>query len=140
MAKMRVDFTGVEDGGGNFDIQPGKYLAKVKEVTVEGPGKSGYKYLKWNLVIAEGVHKGAHINHITTLKPEGLFSLRNTMMACGLNIPKGPVNFDPANLAGKTLGIEVFIKETDDGDYANVKNVYNPAEQEDDTDGDEEVF
>ena len=139
MAKLSVDFTNVAEGGGNFDIAPGRYIAKVVDVKLEGPGQSGFKYLKWELSIAEGVHKNARINHITTLKPEGLFSLRDTLTACGLNIPKGPVSFDPAKLTGKTLGIDVGIREYDGKEYPNVKGVYNPAEEDGDDDANDVV-
>lgn len=140
MAKMKVDFTGVSDGGGaDFDIKPGKYHVEVIEVTVEGPGTSGYKYLKWVLSITEGVHKKARINHITTLKPEGLFNLRNTLMACGLTIPKSAISFDPDKLVGKEFGIEVVMradKKTGD-EYPNVKNVFSLEDEEDGEDDDD---
>lgn len=145
MAKMKVDFTGVSDGGADFDIQPGRYHVKVMEVTLEGPGESGYKYLKWVLSITEGVHKSARINHITTLKPDGLFNLRNTLQACGLDIPKSAVSFDPDKLVGKTLGIVVAMREdrkNPGNAYPNVKSVFSLADEEegDDEDDDADVI
>ncbi len=116
MCAWTIDFSGVSDGG---TIEPGKYVAKVKNITKED-GKSGYPYLKWELVIASGSAKGLHINHITTLKPEGLFNLRNTLIACGLNVPKSVVKLDPKKIIGKQLGIEVKLREYDGKEYPNV--------------------
>lgn len=142
MAKMKVDFTGVSDGGANFDIQPGKYHVKVVEITKE-QGKE-YPYLKWSLSITEGVHKAARINHITTLKPEGLFNLRNTLIACGLNIPKSAISFDPDKLVGKEFGIDVAMRKdkTTGDEYPNVKSVFSleDDEEEPEEDDDDVVF
>lgn len=113
-----VDFSSVSDEKGK--VTPGVYVAKVKEITKE-QGASGYPYLKWNLLICSGKAKGLHINHITTLKPAGLFNLRNTLIACGLNVPKSVVKVDPNQLKGRTLGIKVEMRKINDGnEYPNV--------------------
>lgn len=140
--KVKVDFTGVADGAVGFDIKPGKYVAKVVDVEYVEKGKSGYPYLKWTLSIAEGVHKSARINHITSLKPEALFNLRNTLIACGMEVPKAAVSIDFDKLKGRILGIEVFIRETDDGEYPNIKNVFAPkaVDEDGEEDDDDEVI
>ena len=125
MAKIKVDFSGVTDS--NFDVVPGKYNAKVREIT-QDKGKSGYPYLRWKLVILNGASKGSYIDHITTLKPEGLFNLRNTLIACGLDVPKSAVSFDPAALKGKVFGIEVIQPE--DSDYPQIKKVFQVKDEE----------
>lgn len=129
MAKIKIDFTGVSEGGG-YDVSVGKHEAKVQSISQED-GASGYPYLKWMLVITSGKDKGKLISHITTLKPEGLFNLRNTLLACGLDIPKSAVSFDPDKLKGKTLGIEVVITKGKDGaDYPNVKKTFRLEEED----------
>ncbi len=125
MAKFKIDFSGVEDVDFG-EIAPGKYLAKVKEITKEEG--SSYPYLKWNLVIASGKAKGLHINHITSLSPKALFNLRHTLLAIGLKVPKSAVNIDPDKLVGKTLGIETYMKDFDGKEYANVKKVFPASE------------
>lgn len=123
MSKMSVDFSGVSD---SEYAQPGKYIAKVKDITKES-GKE-YPYLKWELVIMSGKSKGASINHITSLKPSALFNLRNTLIACGFNIPKSAIAIDFDKVKGKTLGIEVTNREYEGKDYANVKSVFPPSD------------
>ena len=125
MAKFKVDFTGVEDK--DFpEIAPGKYLAKVEEISKEEG--SEYPYLKWKLSIVSGGAKGLHINHITSLKPSALFNLRNTLIALGLNVPKSAVNIDPDKLVGKTMGIEVIMRPYEGKEYPNVKKTFPASE------------
>lgn len=121
--KLNLDFSKVESGGG---IKEGKYIAVVEEIT-KGEGKE-YPYLKWNLKILNGGAKGLHINHFTTLKPSGLFNLRNTLEACGLKVPKSAVSLDINKLVGKKLGIEVIMRETDGKEYPNVKKTFKAEE------------
>lgn len=142
MAKIKVDFTGVSDGGG-FDVSPGRHSAKVKSIEyVDGKSTpSGYASLKWMLVITEGIDKGKTIRHNTTFKPEGLFNLRNTMIACGLTVPKAALNFDPDKLVGKELGIEVVMvadKVDKSKEYANVKSTF-PLTEEEEGEGEDEI-
>lgn len=123
MAKFTVDFSGVEDK--NF-LEPGKYTAKVKSVSKEEG--SEYPYLKWVLVVLGPTSKGTEISHITSLKPSALFNLRNFLISCGVNVPKKAVSFDPSNIFGKTLGIEVAMREYNGKDYANVKRTFSASD------------
>ena len=121
MAKFTVDFSKVEDS--SFEtIAPGRYVAKIEEITKEEGTKA--PYLKWSLKIMSGGAKGLHINHITTLSPNALFGLRDTLIALGVKVPKSAVAIDPDKFVGKELGIEVFIKKQDDKEYANIKKVF----------------
>lgn len=115
--KWKLDFSGVEDKG--FDIDPGKYLAKVK--SIEKKSGSEYPYLEWKLVITTGSAKGSMITHRTTLKPSGLFNLRNTLIALGLEVPKSAIALDPSKLIGKQLCIEVVNEPYEGKDYPKVK-------------------
>jgi len=120
MSKINVDFSGVEDNGG---VAVGNHTAKVVSVTKE-PGQGEFPYLKWDLVITSNISKGLHINHITSLKPSALFNLRNTLTALGVTVPKSAITFDPDALRGKSLGIEVFLKESEGKEYSNIKKVF----------------
>ena len=121
MAKMKVDFSGVSESGG---VAVGKHIAKVVGITKEAGDE--YPYLKWDLVVVGGVSNKLHINHITSLKPSALFNLRNTLEALGMTVPKAAISFDPDALVGKTLGIEVFLKDVDGKEYSNIKKVFKP--------------
>ena len=121
MAKYKVDFSGVSDSG---SITPGNHPVKVAAITKEA-GKD-YPYLKWDLVITSGPCKGLHINHITSLDPKALFNLRNTLISLGLNVPKSALTFDTDALVGRAMGIEVFLKKSEDGtkEFSNVKKTF----------------
>ena len=126
MAKFKVDFSNVEDTVLTDRIPPGEYKAKVKSVTVQKKEGGEYPYLKWELVILTGPAKGLQINHITSLKPAALFNLRNTLVACGLEVPKAAVAIDTDKLTGKTLGIKVDIQSRNGGEYPTVVKVFRP--------------
>jgi hypothetical protein len=121
MSKVSVDFSNVSEGG-KFTVPVGEYVAKIKSCTKEH-GQSGFDYLKWTLIIASGGCKGNEITHNTTLKPEGLFALRDFLTACGLVIPKSVINFDPDKMIGKSLGIIVGEREYNGNIYPQIKKV-----------------
>lgn len=112
---IKVDFSKVRDS-----VVAGTYIAKVKSIKQE-TSSTGGQYLKWELVVLTGASKGLTVNHITSLKPEALFNLRNTLIACGYNIPKSAVNVDINKCIGKMLGIEVTMREYEGNEYPNVK-------------------
>jgi len=123
MAKFKVDFSELEEG--KAEIQPGKYKARIEEITKEDGAKA--PYLKWKLKIMNGSAKGLHINHITSLAPNALFNLRDTLVALGISVPKAAVAIDPDKFIGKMLGIEVAMRPYDGKEYPNVKKVYSVA-------------
>lgn len=107
MPRLNIDFTDVGDG---FSIPPeGDYVCKVKSITLEDGNKG--KYLKWTLVIGTGPEKGSQVFHNTTLVPAGLFNLRNTIIACGFDVPKSVVQINTDNYIGKIVGITVSHRE-----------------------------
>ena len=107
MPRLNIDFTDVGDG---FSIPPeGDYVCKVKTITLEDGNKG--KYLKWTLVIGTGPEKGSQVFHNTTLVPAGLFNLRNTIIACGFDVPKSVIQINTDNYIGKIVGITVRHRE-----------------------------
>src|SRR5690606_11994980 len=114
-------------------------------------------YLKWVLEIIDGKHKGKVLYHNTSLQPQALFSLRNTLEALGMEVPQTVVELDLDNLIGlkaavsveievyqgkeKSRVVEVFALEDlveDDEDYEVDDEDYEVDDDEDDEDDDDE--
>lgn len=107
MPKISVDFSGVEEG---FKLpEEGQQICKIKSVELKDGQKA--KYLKWTLVIGTGPDKGAQIFHITSFSPNALFNLRNTLIACGQNVPKSSFQVNTDLCIGKIVGITVAHQE-----------------------------
>jgi len=121
MSKIKVDFSELEER--STEIQPGKYKACIEEITKEEGQKA--PYLKWKLKITNGLAKGLHINHITSLAPNALFNLRDTLIALDIKVPKSAVTIDPSRFIGKTLGIEVVMRSYEGKEYPNIRKVYS---------------
>src|SRR5690606_28865621 len=93
---LKVDFTNVEPGG---KVPEGDYPVVVKEITVE-ESQNGNPYLKWVFSVADGRHKGKQLYHHTSLQPQALFNLRNTLEALGMEVPQKAIQLDLDNLIG----------------------------------------
>lgn len=96
---LKVDFTGVESSG---KVQEGRQLAEVLECGVKESESSGNEYINWKLKA-----KGGNIYHTTSLQPQALWNLRNTLEAMGLEVPEAALDLDLAEYPGMELGIEV---------------------------------
>ena len=107
-AGLTVDFSHVDEGGAR--LPAGDYVVKVEKVELK-EGQQ-YPFLRWTLVVITGEYKGKKILHITTLKPEALFGLRNMLIAIGVNVPKGKVTLKLKDYVGKVLGVYV-----EDGEF-----------------------
>ena len=120
MAKaMKIDFSGTEKeirrGGKAAHIPEGDYLFKVvKHETRKNKAGTG-RYFSWQMQCVSKKYKGKTIYHITSLKPDALWNLRNLIHAClGRNVAGKVVNFDPTSLYGK-----IFAGTTEDDEYEN---------------------
>ena len=98
--KLNLDFTGVE---ASKLLKPGTYLATVDEVTVETSDNSGEDYLKFVMK----TESGATLFHNTSLQPQALWKLRNTLEAMGLEVPNSAMDLDLEELVGQELGVIV---------------------------------
>ena len=112
MAKLKVDFTGVDPdirrGGGVAHIPEGDYLAKIVSSEVRESEKSGSRYISWKMSIANGEFKGKPLYHITSLKREALWNLRNLIHAAvGKNVAGKALNVDTTAIEGKIIAITV---------------------------------
>lgn len=97
---ISVDFTGVEASG---KVQPGR-----QKLTVDGTPevrvseRSGSEYISWKFKAA-----GGSIYHTTSLQPQALWNLRNTLEALGLEVPEGSLDIDLTELDGLECGAEI---------------------------------
>lgn len=110
--RLTLDFTGVEDrrgGGPSIRVESGDYLLKVVNAEVRKKSGADSKYVSWQHEIVKGpeLKKGA-IYHITSLKEESLWSIRNYLMdLLGKEIPKRALTIDVAKYKGKLIGATV---------------------------------
>lgn len=157
--KDKIDFGGVTgdpgSGGGGAHVPEGTYLVKVITHSKgwKDNDRSNVPYYRWTFQILEPKKfKGKKLTDITTLKPEGLFNLRNLIWAClGKNVAGKTVAFDPETLYGKKVAVDVEDDERGEGSkkkvYSSIAG-YLPAkeygtasdddEDDDDDDDDEE--
>jgi hypothetical protein len=113
MAKFKADFSNVGEGPG-LSVPDGDYICKVSKITVEQGDKG--KYLKWEFTVGSGEHKGTKIYDNTSLTPQSLFNLRNTILACGIEVPKSAFAVDTDKYISKIVGITTGTREyTKDG-------------------------
>lgn len=96
---LSVDFTGVESSG---KVAEGRQLAEVIECEVKTSENTGNDYINWKLKA-----KGGNIYHTTSLQPQALWNLRNTLEAMGMEVPESALELDLAEFPGMELGIEV---------------------------------
>src|SRR5487761_2301121 len=97
---ISVDMEGVSsEGGGSFHIPEGDYGMKVVEVTEE-TSKSGNEMLKWVFEGTEGKAKGKTFWLYTTLTPESLWKLKQTLEALGVEVPDSAMDLDLDELEG----------------------------------------
>lgn len=108
---VTVDFSKVSERKGGVRVPPGDYAVKVKKVVVK-ESKNEKPYLNWELVGLNGALKGQTIYHTTSLQEQALFNLRNTLLACKVDVPKSKVKINLKELAGKVFGVTV-----DDDEY-----------------------
>jgi hypothetical protein len=119
-----MDFSGVGEG---FTLLPeGEYTCVVKKISLED-GQKG-KYLLWTLIVGTGEYKGTELRHNTSFAPTALFNLRNTIIACGFDVPKDKFNVNTDLYINKVIGANIVHKtSTKDGEtktFANIKDVY----------------
>jgi hypothetical protein len=97
---VKVNFEGVEASG---NLAEGRYLFTVEGVPeIKTSETSGNDYINW-------VFKtdGGKVWHITSLAPQALFNLRNTLEALGVEVEETVMNLDLTEYEGLTCGGEV---------------------------------
>jgi hypothetical protein len=114
-----VDFTGVESrkGGAGIRVIPGDYLLEVNKVEVRENRQGTGKYVQWGLSVLKGPEiKHGNIRHMTSLKPEQLWSLKGFLEdLLGKAIDQKNVKIDFGKYVGRQIGATV----EDDDPYTN---------------------
>jgi hypothetical protein len=134
---LKVDFTGVEAGGG-FNVPDGQYVLAVTGVTQKKGAESGNPYLSWEFKVDSGKYKNRKIWDNTSLQPQALWKLRGLLECMGLDVEDGEFEIDLGDLEGELVGAEIVNEKYEGKDKPKVAN-YMPAEDVDDGDtgGDE---
>ena len=101
-----VDFTGVE---GRVTIPEGDYTAKVKEIESKEGDKA--PYLAWKFEVVGPQHAGAVLYYNTSFAPNSLWNLRSLLETLGVEVPNGPLEIDPTELADLEVGVVVVHEE-----------------------------
>ncbi len=107
--KLTVDFTDVEDRRGGAPaakVTPGDYLLEVVSADVRKKNDSDSEYVNWQTKIVGGPEGlGKTVYHITSLKHESLWSLRNWLSdLLSKDIPRKKAAIDLASYKGKRIG------------------------------------
>lgn len=139
-AKISVDFTGIDRGGGggtNPRFPEGDYLARVVGCELrtkkDDPSK---RHLLWKLSIIEGDKRavGKTFNHRTGLSQEALWSLRGFLMdLLGADkVPQSAVDIPIAKIvdAKKKIGITLEDDMFNDKETSKVAATFPAADWE----------
>ena len=97
---VKVDFTGVEASGNHPE---GRFLLTVEGVPeIKTSESSGNDYINWKFKSSKGT-----VWHMTSLAPQALFNLRNTLESLGVEVEESAMDIDLTELDGLTCGGEV---------------------------------
>ena len=121
-AKLTVDFSNVEErreGGKAAHVPEGDYLLKVAGCELRSKkDEPNSKYLNWRTTIVspEKFKNAGSIWHITSLKPEALWNLRNFLEDLGVKVPKAIAEIPIKAIVEKG---PVFGATLEDDEYEN---------------------
>lgn len=136
-SSLTVDFSNVGDrreGGSAAHVQEGDYLAEVVgyEIRTKKDDETS-KYISWRLHPIKGPQKTSGvIYHTTTLKEEGLWSLRNFLEDLGIKVPKSTAQIPLAKIvaAKKVIGITAEDDEYNGKIKSKVSATFKKADYE----------
>lgn len=130
-----VDFAGVTTSG---SVPEDNYQVKVEDATLEEGPKA--PYVQFKLKISEGEFKGKLLYHICTLAHDGLFNLKATLEALGIEIQTSKMDINPAflkTLKGLEMGVstenEIYKKK----ERSRVVDVFSLEERPSEEEGEE---
>lgn len=116
-SKLSVDFSNVDErreGGKAAHVPEGDYLLKVVGCELKSKqGDESSKYLNWRLEIVEPskYRNAGAIWHVTSLKPEALWNLRNFLEDLGMAVPRKAVDLPIATIVKKQLVIGATLAD-----------------------------
>lgn len=125
---IRVDFTGVEAGGGFVRVPEGDYgmeITKVQQKTGEDSGKA---YLNISLKLSQGDKKGngKTLVHRASLSQKALWNLKNMLEACGKQVPSKALKITLSNLIGLKCAGTVIDDEPYEGKIKSIVSAFFP--------------
>lgn len=122
MAKLKVDFTGVESF---VRAEEGRHTAKIIKAEVRKTS-AGDDMISATLEIMGGVSKGARVFDNYPITPKALWKLKQVLGAIGLKAD-GRIMIDTDNLLNKVVTIEVEHEEYGGQLRARVRGYYSAA-------------
>lgn len=129
---IKVDFEGVESGGGRA-VKDGVYQATVDKVE-ETESNEGNPLLK----VEYKLKNGARLYDNISLLPQALWRFKTLLECVGLEVEDGEMEIDPDDLIGKELKVEVTNERWEGKDRPKVTGYDNAGEDESEEDGDGE--
>lgn len=101
---VRVDFTGVQAGGGARILPEGPILLEVSGISQEEGQDSGQPYLAFEFdVIEEGDYHGAKVWDNISLSPAALWKFRGFLDCLGVETEDSAMDVDLDNLLGMVV-------------------------------------
>ncbi len=111
---VSVDFTDVEAGGG-MPTPDGYYVAECMSAEMEA-SQAGNDMI----VVRWKTNIGSTVFDRFVLVPQALWVLRTALNCMGYDTPDGPFEFDPTDLVGNSLGLEIVNEEYEEKDQPRV--------------------
>ena len=140
MAKLRVDFTGVESF---IKCAEGDHIAVLKEIEEKVAVSSGADMLAVVFEVSKGTSTGARLYDNLVLSEKALWKLKGFLEVLGMK-PDGKMNIDLSKLVGRACIVTVVYEEYNGSMKARIEGyrkldvVASEDNDEDDDDDDEE--
>lgn len=128
-ATYKVNFKGVEAGGGGRLLPEDTYLFEIEDVEVKTGEDSGEPYFAFTLKVAEGEFEGTKAWDNFSLQPQALWKLRGLMETLEMEVIDGEMDLDPDEFAGMMVKGDV-IHEDWKGKPKHRVNSYMAADAE----------
>lgn len=144
-AKLTVDFSNVEErreGGKAAHVPEGDYLLKIAGCELKSKKDDPTsKYLNWRLTIhaPEKLRSAGSVWHVTSLKPEALWNLRNFLEDLGIKVPKGAAELPIKSIVDKGLIIGATLADDEYENKVKSKIVATFKKEDYQATGDEEA-
>lgn len=134
--KLRVDFSGVESGGGRA-VPDGPYTAELTDIEQKEGNESGEPYLACKWKIKSGKAKGAIVYDNMSLQPQALFRLKSLLEINDIEVPNGVMDLDFSDLLGIECEIDITNEDYKGKDKPRITG-FSGASKEAEEDAEEE--
>lgn len=121
LAELHEQWAEIEEPAG-IDVPDGRYIAEIKEATLNRSKNSGRLQVSWQLAIAEGEYKGRYLfKHDGLDSATGLSFFRGSLARLGMDWPDSPDEI-PGVLEQLVGTFAQVTTKTKDG--AEIQNTY----------------